>query len=386
MPTLTRMVPFGRPMISDAEREAVQEVLAGHILTHGPRVRDFEAAFAAFTGAPHALAVNSCTAGMHLAWLALGLKPGDEVIVPAQTHVASAHAVELAGGRCVFADVDRTTGNIDLEHAATLVGPRTRGLCVVHYLGLPVDMTAAVAFAKQHDLALVEDCALAVGATFEGTHVGLHGDAGCFSFYPVKHLTTAEGGMVITTRADVARQVGMQRAFGIDRNDPESREIPGHYDAVMPGNNYRMHEIGAAMGVEQMKRLPGFLATRERHFAEIARGLGDVALAETLAATIPGAVHAHYGYPLILKGAAAHGRRRLMDDLKARGVGVSIYYPRPVPLMTHYRRTGGYEPGSFPVAESISEASVTLPVGPHLEDEDVTYLIEVVRESLAAIS
>ena len=160
-------------MISDAERAAVAEVLQGPILTHGTQVRAFESAFAQFTGAPHALATNSCTAAMHLAWMALGVGPGDEVIVPAQTHVATAHAVELAGARCCFVDVDPATGNMDLERFEAAITSKTRAVVVVHYLGLPVEMPRVIEIARDRGLAVVEDCALAVGSRLGDTHVGL---------------------------------------------------------------------------------------------------------------------------------------------------------------------------------------------------------------------
>ena len=215
--TETRTIPFGRPMISDAEQAAVAEVLSGPQLTHGPRVEKFEADFAQFTGAPHAVAVNSCTAALHLAYLHIGLGPGDEVIVPAQTHVAAAQAVELCGASCVFVDAEAETGNIDLDQVDERITPRTRALSVVHFLGMPVDMERVREIASRQDLLVVEDCALALGATFDEVHVGLHGDVGVFSFYPVKHITTGEGGMLITTVDDLAEAAARQRAFGIDR-------------------------------------------------------------------------------------------------------------------------------------------------------------------------
>jgi dTDP-4-amino-4,6-dideoxygalactose transaminase len=194
----TRVIPFARPMLGEEERAAVRTVMEGTTLVHGPKIEEFEQAFAAYTGAPEAVAVSSCTAAMHLAYLYLGLGPGDEVIVPAQTHVATAHAVEITGAKPVFAEADPATGNIDIKKLAGLVNDRTRALAVVHFMGLPVDMKPVVAFAREYNLFVVEDCALALGSSVDGVHAGLLGDVGCFSFYPVKHITTAEGGMLIT--------------------------------------------------------------------------------------------------------------------------------------------------------------------------------------------
>jgi dTDP-4-amino-4,6-dideoxygalactose transaminase len=197
-------IPFGKPLIGSEEKAAVLEVLDGPVLVHGPKAQQFEDAFSEFTQAPHAVSVSSCTAGMHLIYFALGLGPGDEVIVPAQTHVATAHAVELTGAKAVFVDVDRETGNIDIGKIEQAITPRTKAVAVVHYLGVPVEMPRVKELTAKYDLFLLEDCALAPGAWLDGVHAGLHGDAGVFSFYPVKHLTTAEGGMIILKDGEMA--------------------------------------------------------------------------------------------------------------------------------------------------------------------------------------
>src|SRR5918997_3286020 len=263
-------------MIGDGERDAVGEVLAGTTLTHGPRVKEFEQAFAAYTGAPWAIATATCWASLPLAYLAIALAPGDEVIVPAQTHVATAHAVEICGAKPVFCDAEPRTGNMDLDQLESLITERTRALSLVHFLGRPVDMGCFMEIARRHDLYVVEDCAVALGGRYDDIHVGLHGDIGCFSFYPVKHITTGEGGMVITTRDDVAERVSKQRAFGIDKSVLADRRHTGAYEIEHFGLNYRLGEMGAAMGVEQMKRLPGFLEKRERNFAVLHEALSDV--------------------------------------------------------------------------------------------------------------
>src|SRR5207302_1642699 len=211
-----REIHFGRPTIGDAERAAVMEVLKGPILVHGPRAVAFEKDFAAWTGAPHAVSTSSCTAALHLVYFYLGLGSGDEVIVPAQTHAATAHAVELTGATPVFVDAERRTGNIDIAQIEAALTPRTRAISVVHYLGLPVDMDRVTAIARKRDLFVVEDCALSLGSRYRGIHTGLLGDVGCFSFYPVKHITTAEGGMITTTRPEVAAKIARQKAFGVD--------------------------------------------------------------------------------------------------------------------------------------------------------------------------
>src|ERR1044072_3042905 len=187
MTTITKTIPFAKPWITDDDRNAVMNVLRGDILTHGPQNHAFEEEFAAFMGGEaYCVAVGSCMAALHLTYWQLGLGPGDEVIVPAQTHVATAHAVEVVGARAVFVDCESRTGNIDPARIEAKISPRTKAISLVHFLGIPCDMDEILSLAERHDLKLVEDCALAVGAHYNGRHVGLLGDAGCFSFYPVK--------------------------------------------------------------------------------------------------------------------------------------------------------------------------------------------------------
>ena len=384
-PGPAREIPFGRPMIGEAERRAVRSVLEGTILTHGPMVSRFEAAFAAFTGAPHAVATSSCTAALHLAYLRLGLGPGDEVIVPAETHVASAHAVELCGARCVFVDAEPRTGNLDLDQIEAHLTERTRAICVVHYLGLPVDMTRVMQIARRHDLLVVEDCALAIGATLDGRHVGLHGDAGCFSFYPIKHLTTGEGGMLITRRLEIARAAASQRAFGIDRNIVSERPQPGEYDVPMLGSNYRMSEIAGAIGLAQMGRLGGFLAARKANHEALSARLSEIDEIETLQSTRGRFRSGYYCHLALLRGRLRTRRPQIMAALRQRGVGVSVYYPKPVPHLAYYSRKYGFADDSFPVASRLSADSIALPVGPHLGPDDIDYLIASVKEVVAAV-
>ena len=377
----TRTISFGAPMIGAEERAAVAAVLDGPILVHGPRATQFEEAFAAYTGAPHALSVASCTAGMHLVWFTLGLGPGDEVIVPAQTHVATAHAVELTGARAVFVDAEPATGNIDIGAIEAAITPRTKGITVVHYLGVPVDMPRVVALTRKHRLFLLEDCALAVGARVDGVHTGLLGDAGVFSFYPVKHMTTAEGGMIVTRDAGLAAKLKLRKAFGVDRSHGE-RKIPGAYDVVALGFNYRMSEIHAAIGIEQVKKLDRFLVRRRENFRVLRSALAEIPGVGTLGAPDGRLQSSWYCYAALLAPDLAPKRERIIRTLNEHGVGTSVYYPQPVPRMTWYRERYGWKDGSFPVAARISDASISLPVGPHLGPEDMTYIGRALAQAL----
>jgi perosamine synthetase len=379
-----REIDFGRPMIGDSERAAVMDVLNGPILVHGPRAVAFEKEFADWTGAPHAVSVSSCTAGLHLVYFYLGLGAGDEVIVPAQTHAATAHAVELTGAKAVFVDAERRTGNIDIEQIEAALTPRTRAISLVHYLGLPVDMDRINAIAKKRDLFVVEDCALSLGSRYRGIHTGLLGDVGCFSFYPVKHITTAEGGMITTTRAEVAAKITRQKAFGVDRQHGD-RKVPGVYDVTMLGFNYRMNEIEAAIGIEQMKRLDGILATRERNYRGLHRRLREIDEISLLETSNGICQSSYYCLSILLGKRLADLRFELVSKLNKAGVGTSVYYPKAVPDLTYYREKYGFKAGSFPNASWISDASIALPVGPHLDEDDMAYIADTVRAAIAEL-
>jgi perosamine synthetase len=381
METTIKALPFGRPVIGEEERAAVLEVLSGPVLVHGPRTTQFEADFAAYSGAPHAVSVSSCTAGMHLVWFALGLGAGDEVIVPAMTHVATAHAVELTGARAVFVDAEPRTGNIDIDQIVGAVTTRTRGIAIVHYLGLPVDMLGLVEFAHRRGLFLMEDCALAVGSTIAGKHAGLLGDCGVFSFYPVKHITTAEGGMIILKDADLAAKLRLKKAFGVDRSHGE-RKTPGVYDVVDLGLNYRMSEIHAAIGIEQLKKATSFLRRRAENYHVLSNELAGLSGISLFASSNSVLVSSYYCLPVLLAPRLAAQRPEIMGALGRRGVGTSVYYSQPVPRMSYYANKYGWQAGSFPHAERIADSSIALPVGPHLSPDDMTYIAQSVRAVL----
>lgn len=379
-------IPFGKPMIGDDERAAVNDVLSGSILTHGPRVKDFEAAFAEFTGAPYAVATATCMAALHLAYLAIDLGPGDEVLVPAQTHVATAHAVEICGAKPIFIDAEARTGNIDLDLVEDLITERTRALSLVHYLGRPVDMIRVLDIAKRRGLYVVEDSAVALGARVGDTHVGLLGDIGCFSFYPVKHITTGEGGMVITTRDDIADRVGKQRAFGIDKSVLADRRHTGAYEIEHVGLNYRLGEVGAAMGTVQLGRLPEFLEQRERNYDLLSEQLGDVEELELIDSGHDGDLHAsHYCLVAFLRPPLDGRREEIIEALKAEGIGTSVYYPKSLPDTAYYSGKYGYAPGSCPVATRISTTSIAFPVAPHITESDIGRIVDGVRRTLANV-
>ncbi|MDA9882900.1 DegT/DnrJ/EryC1/StrS family aminotransferase [Flavobacteriaceae bacterium] len=360
-------IPFGRPIIGEEEKKAVDEVLNNPILVHGPKATQFEEGFKEFTNSPYAITVSSCTAGMHLVYFTIGLGPGDEVIVPAQTHIATAHAVELTGAKPVFVDAEIESGNIDISKIESEINKKTKAISVVHYLGVPVDMTAVKKIADKHNLFLLEDCALAPGAFHKNKHVGLHGDVGVFSFYPVKHITTAEGGIIILKNEKLASKLKLKKAFGVDRTHGE-RKIPGMYDTIDLGFNYRMSEIHAAIGVEQIKKLKSFLAIRRSNFELLSSLINKDKVSILEQPVNEETVSSHYCLSVILEDTIKDKRPQIMDRLKLDGIGTSIYYPQPVPRMKYYRDKYGYDEKKYKNASLISDSSINLPVGPHLDE------------------
>lgn len=380
-----RVIPFGRPWITDEDRAAVQAVLNGPVLTHGPQCGAFEAEFAAcLRGEAHCVAVSSCMAALHLAYVQFGVRPGDEVIVPALTHTATAHAVEWVGATPVFVDCDPATGNVTPEAIAAALTPRTKAISVVHFIGIPCAMPPIMALAERHGLRVIEDCALALGARYDGIHVGLFGDAGCFSFYPVKHITTGEGGMFVTRDGDVARTVRRLRAFGVDRGHAEGA-APGLYDVPTLGLNYRMGEMPAALGRVQLRRLDENLRRRRASFQGLAEALTAVPGIRVLAPVDARAASSHYCLSFVLEGDRRSLRAALVARLNAAGVGTSVYYPHPVPRLTYYRTKYGYDAARYPAAAAISDCSVALPVGPHVGAEDVEFMTTVVADALREV-
>jgi perosamine synthetase len=373
-----RIVPFGKPLIGAAEKLAVAQVLEGDTLVHGPKAKEFEKSFSSFTKAPHAMSVSSCTAGLHLAYFYLGIAPGDEVIVPAETHVATAHAVELCGGKPIFIDAEKNTGNIDIDQIEEAITSRTKAISIVHYLGMPVDMKRIMQIASKKNLFVVEDCALAIGSYVDGVHAGLHGDVGCYSFYPVKHITTAEGGMMITRHEEVAKKINFQKAFGVDKT-PGERPIPGVYDVKMLGFNYRMNEIEAALGIEQMKRIDGFLAQRKKNYECLEKKLQSVDEIKLFKSSHGRFQSSYYCLSVVLQGKMASKRTEILTLLKEYGVGASVYYPQAVPHFSYYKEKYGYKDDTFPVARMIGHTSIALPVGPHLNEEDMVYVGQTLK-------
>lgn len=378
-------IPFGRPWIEEEDRQAVLNVLQGHILTHGPACHKFEEDFAAFTQGGYAVTTSSCMASLHLSTLHFGLGPGDEVLVPAQTHVATVHAVEITGATPVFVDCELETGNMDIAILESKITPRTKAVVIVHFAGIPAQMDRICAIADKHGMAVIEDCALAVGGLYKGKHVGLWGDTGCFSFYPVKHLTTGEGGMLISKNEETASKIRNFRAFNYDR-DQNERKIPGLYDVAGVGLNYRMSEMQAALGCVQITKLDKIRNRRKENFTALKTGLlGIKEIRHVLDSADPDCTNSHYCVVAILDEPIASRRNDIILALTDRKVGCSIYYPQPVPRTKYYAERYKSDPADYKNASIISDSSIALPVGPHLDVADMGIIVKTLKETIESL-
>src|SRR6201996_8902191 len=379
-PDRAPFLPYGRQEISDFDIKAVVEALSSGWLTTGPRVGEFETAFADWCGARDGVAVNSGTAALHAAIRAIMLKPGDEVIVPAITFAASANAAIYEGGVPVFADVEYDTLLVDPVSVAARITPKTRAIVAVDYAGQPADYDALHALARQHNLALVADACHAPGATYKGRRTGTLADISCFSFHPVKHLTTCEGGMALTDDAGKAAHMRRFRNHGID-SDHRTREKSGAhaYDMHELGFNYRLPDIQCALGLAQLTRLSGWVTARQSLAARYDEELPGFAGVELLNAK---GARPHARHIYVIKLASGIDRDKVFGALRAKGIGANVHYA-PVHLHSYYRQRG-YAPGLAPVAEEASLRLLTLPLFPAMGPGGIMRVVKALRDALAS--
>lgn len=368
-------IPFGRPWIDVCERQEIMDVLDGHILTHGPRGKIFEEKFQNFIGGGHAVTTSSCMASLHLGSLYCGLKPGDEVIVPAQTHIATIHAVEIMGATPIFVDSELSTGNIDISKIETKITSKTKALSLVHFAGIPVEMDKVCALTQKYNLKTIEDCATTLGGFYKNKHVGLWGDIGCFSFYPVKHITTGEGGMLISKDQTIAHYLENFRAFSVDRQFTE-RKIPGIYDVNGVGLNYRMSELQAALGCTQMDKLPEILKRRKHNFQSLKKKFLTIEGIGVLDSLNEDITNSYYCLVALFDPPLDKKRNSILERLKEEKIGCSVYYPQPTPRMAYYNKKYQINPDEYKNAALISDSSIAFPVGPHLDEEDMHRIYE----------
>ncbi|HWI17103.1 MAG TPA: DegT/DnrJ/EryC1/StrS family aminotransferase [Vicinamibacterales bacterium] len=385
-------IPITKPVFGDEERVAVCAPLDSGWVVQGPYVAKFEQQFAAFTRAKHAIAASSCTTALHLAVVALGLKPGDEVIVPAFTWVATANVVEYERATPIFCDIDIATFNIDVTRIEALITPRTVGIIPVHMFGLSADMGPILDIARRHKLWVVEDAACGFNAWYHGQHAGTIGDAGCFSFHPRKSITTGEGGMVTTNRDDLDTLSRSLRDHGASRTDLQRHQSKGAfllaaYDHV--GYNYRMTDIQGAMGCAQMDRVPGIIAGRAARARAYDEALAEVPWLERPVVP-PGYVHGYQAYVTLFRPEtpsmknldALHERRNdVMASLEAKGIATRQGSHAPV-LQGYFAKTYKLRPEQFPHACFAEKISLTLPLYPQMTEAEQAYVLSELKAAL----
>jgi dTDP-4-amino-4,6-dideoxygalactose transaminase len=380
-------LPFALPEIGDDEIAEVVDTLRSGWVTTGPKAKRFEDDFAAFLGdaSLHAMAVNSATAGLHLALEALGIGPGDEVITTTHTFTATAEVVRYLGADVVLVDIDPATLCIDPAAVEAAITPKTKAIVPVHYAGLAADMPALLAIAKRHGLKVVEDAAHALPTTCAGALVGTLGsDATVFSFYANKTITTGEGGMVVTRDAELAKRVRTMRLHGMSRDafDRFTAKVPSwYYEIVAPGFKYNLTDIAAALGIHQLKRATGFQAKREMlaaHYDAAFAGLPVI----TPPRPKPGDQHAWHLYVLRLADGAPIERDALIESLFAAGIGCSVHYI-PLHLQPYWRDRYALRAESFPHSQHAFERMLSLPLYTRMTTADVDRVADAVRAALA---
>jgi dTDP-4-amino-4,6-dideoxygalactose transaminase len=381
-PIRDSLLPFFRLDLGREEEEAVLAVLRSGWLTTGPQCERFEAAFASYTEARHAIATSSCTTGLHLILHAAGIGPGDEVLVPAMTFPATASAVLHAGARPVLVDVLPEQLTIDPAAVAAAIGPRTRAIVAVHLAGWPAEMDALRALAAERGLVLIEDAAHAIGTRYRGRSAGTLGDAASFSFYANKNLTTCEGGMVTTARDDWARTIRIARLHGIDV-DASRRDGRGyrHWESVALGWKYNLNDMQAALGLAQMPKLAAWQARRvaiDRHYRAALAQVEGVAV---LRGPDGGETSAHIFPVLVDTERLRIDRDALLQALLAEGIGVGVHY-RALPLHRFFREDLGFRAEAFPVATDASHRTLSLPMFPALAGAEIDQVVAALARIL----
>jgi dTDP-4-amino-4,6-dideoxygalactose transaminase len=373
---------IARPDISEDEIAEVVDTLRSGWLTYGPKTQRFEREFAAFAGARHAVAVSSCTAGMHVALLAAGIGPGDEVITSTLTFCSTVNVILHAGATPVLADVCADDLNIDPAEIARRITPRTRAIMPVHYAGQACRMDEILALAAQHGLKVIEDAAHCAGSSYRGRPVGSLGDMSVFSFYAIKNLSTGEGGMVTTDDAALASRLGILRNQGLDASawNRYASDGAAYYSVLEPGFNYRMGDIQASLGLHQLRRLPEFNARRAALADLYTQRFEDVAEIETPVIRPEVGMNWHL-YVIRLRDSQLT-RDELIAGLKQRGIGTAVHF-LPVHMHPYYRETFGYQKGDYPVAEREFERLISIPLSPQMTERDVDRVVDAIEDILA---
>jgi dTDP-4-amino-4,6-dideoxygalactose transaminase len=372
-------LPFAKPSIGEAEIAEVADSLRSGWITTGPKTERFAEQFRSYVGGRFAAPLSSATAGLHVALLAHGIGPGDEVITTPMTFAATLNVIVLVGATPVLADVDRATLNVRVEEIEKKVTPRTRAIIPVHYVGQPCDMDPILALAAGRGLAVIEDAAHAIGTEYKGRRIGSFPTTSVFSFHPNKNITTGEGGMVVTDDEKVFETASLLKFHGMDRNAWKRFAKAGspRYDIALPGYKYNMMDIQAAIGLHQLGKLDGFIEKRAAIAAAYDRDLAEAPLILPKRVPWPSRHAWHLYAPLVDLERLTIDRDRFMAELKERNVGCGLHYSAAHEF-SYYRDRFGWQPMDFPEAHFVSERIVSLPLFPDMTEDDRGDVVEAI--------
>jgi len=375
-----RFLVFGSPAIEEAEIKEVVAIMRSGWLGTGPKVAQFEEDFRNYKGAQYAVAVNSCTAALHLSMLASGLKPGDEVITTAMTFCATVNAIIHVGLTPVLADIDPATMNINPEQVEARITSKTRGILPVHFAGRACNMDAITKIAKKHNLKVIEDCAHAIETEYHGKKAGTFGDFGCFSFYVTKNIVTGEGGMILTRSAEDASRIKTLALHGMSRDAWKRFSDEGykHYFVTECGFKYNMMDLQAAIGIHQLKRVESYWKHRQSIWQRYSEAFADLPIGLPTDPE-PQTRHAYHLYTIgVDEEKCGISRDDFLNAMTAHNIGVGVHY-LSIPEHPYYQKTFGWQPEVYPNAMRTGRQTVSLPISAKLTDEDVQDVIRAVK-------
>ncbi len=371
-------IHFAQPLFGREEKKELLDTLDSGWVTLGPRTKQFEEETARYVGSKYAVGVTSCTAGLHLALLSADVGSGDEAITSIFTFAASANTIIHVGATPVLVDIDPKTFNIDPKRIEERIGPKTKAIVVMHYGGQPADMEKILRIAKKHKLVVIEDAATAIGASYKKKMIGNIGDLTCFSFHPIKNISTGDGGMVTTNNKKYAERLMILRLHGMSKDAWKRHSASGswRYDIVEPGYKYNMTDIQAALGIHQLRKLESFMQKRDEY-----ANLYDEAFSKIPEITLPfvgkDIRHARNLYTIEIDSTKLSiTRDELVEKLKKANIGVSVYYI-PLHTFTFYKKMFHYKRGDFPIAERIFERIISLPLYPKMRKTDIQYITKI---------
>ncbi len=368
-----KSIPFGKPIIKKNINKVLEKIIKSGLLVHGPYQKKFERSFSEINKSKFVTTVSNCTSGMLLYYFCKKLKKNDEVLMPATTHVATANAIEATGAKPIFVDVNIQDGNINLDEAKKKITKNTRGIVVVHYLGFPVDIEK-LSYFKKKKLFIVEDCALSLLSSFKNKYVGNFGDCASFSFYPVKHITTGEGGMVILNNKKDYQKILSLKSFGYFHPYKKNR-ARYNYDVKDCGLNFRLNEISCALGEYQLKEIKKIKEIRKKNFfyaKKLFHKIDGISVLEKKDSKID---PNYYAISIIFKEKSKQFRDKFIEKLKNKGIGSSVYYPKPVPEMLYYKKKYKIKE-KFNNSKKISYNSIVLPISQHISKNDIDYIFK----------